>query len=50
MGFTNWVAGLFVDEPRQIYECRECGTSLAPEADECPYCGPTDVVRHDLSE
>lgn len=49
MGLTDWVAGLLADEPRKIYECRECGTSLASAEADCPYCGPTDVVRLELS-
>lgn len=48
MGFRGWVAGLLGDEIREVYECRDCGTSLASPEETCPYCGPTDVVRLEL--
>lgn len=31
-----------------VYECRDCGTSLAPERDDCRNCGSDDVVRYDI--
>ena len=48
MGLADWVAAVFGDEVREIYECRECGTNLASEEEDCPYCGPTDVVQIEL--
>ena len=50
MGFRGWVAGLFGDDIREVYECRECGANLASREERCPYCGPTDVVRLELPE
>lgn len=47
MGVTDWVATLF-DDGQEIYECRECGTNLTSMETDCPYCGPTDVVRLDI--
>ena len=48
MGIADWVATVFGDGGREIYECRECGANLASEEDDCPYCGPTDVVQIEL--
>lgn len=31
-----------------VYECRRCGQSLDADADRCPHCGPTDVVRFEV--
>lgn len=31
-----------------LYECRTCGTTVDSELADCPYCGPTDVVRYDI--
>lgn len=48
MGFRGWVVGLFGDEIRVVYECRECGTNLPPCDAQYPYFGPTDVVHLEL--
>lgn len=31
-----------------VCECRRCGMALGVEADRCPYCGPTNVVRYEF--
>jgi ribosomal protein L37E len=31
-----------------VCECRRCGASLNNEAERCPYCGPTSVVRYEI--
>lgn len=31
-----------------VYECRSCGTTVDSEYDRCPYCGPTDIARHEI--
>ena len=31
-----------------VCECRRCGASLDSEAERCPYCGPTRVVRYEI--
>lgn len=29
-----------------VYECRDCGTTLDPHADDCEACGSADVARY----
>ncbi len=36
-------------ENHLVYECRNCGTTIRSPGQECPYCGPTDVVTYELS-
>lgn len=31
-----------------VYEYRSCGTTVDSEYDRCPYCGPSDIVRHEI--
>lgn len=33
---------------REYYECRQCGTSLEPEVEECPVCGEESVAEYEL--
>lgn len=33
-----------------IYECRNCGTTLGPDAESCPNCDCETISRYDLSE
>jgi hypothetical protein len=49
MGLSSLVVGLLGDGVREICECRACGTTLDSCEADCPYCGPTDVVRIELS-
>ena len=48
MGFIDWAVAVIGGKVREVYECRECGTTLASREESCPYCGPTDVVRFEL--
>jgi DNA-directed RNA polymerase subunit RPC12/RpoP len=35
-----------------VYECRNCGASLSPlevEDEYCRYCGPTGIVRYEVT-
>jgi len=36
------------DSSDVLFECRNCGTSLAPESEHCPECGSDAVVRYEL--
>lgn len=29
-----------------IYECRNCGTAVAPETEECPSCGDDGIATY----
>ena len=49
MGLGDRFRALLGDGSHEVYECRACGTTLAPGEECCPYCGPTDVVRFDLA-
>ncbi|MFB6354233.1 MAG: hypothetical protein ABEJ92_09120 [Halobacteriales archaeon] len=31
-----------------LYECRNCGTTVAAEDDDCPACGSDEVAAYDL--
>ena len=31
-----------------IYECRQCGTTVTPEAKTCPNCGDDDIVDYPI--
>ncbi len=31
-----------------VYECRYCGTIIDSQTDQCPYCGPTEVVKYEF--
>ncbi|WP_246999292.1 hypothetical protein [Halosolutus gelatinilyticus] len=33
-----------------IYECRNCGTTLAPSEWRCPSCGSTEIAEYDAAE
>ncbi|MFT4883266.1 MAG: putative OB-fold protein [Natronomonas sp.] len=33
-------------EGEVVYECRNCGATLGPDADGCEECGATDVARY----
>jgi rubrerythrin len=35
-------------EASVVYECRECGTTLEYDAEECPSCGSGAISRYDL--
>lgn len=35
--------------PTTVHECRHCGTSVEPEAGECPQCGSGEVATYELS-
>ncbi|MFQ3318460.1 MAG: hypothetical protein ACI8UR_000430 [Natronomonas sp.] len=31
-----------------LYECRNCGTTLEPECDCCTNCGSEEIARYDI--
>ncbi|QLD86074.1 hypothetical protein HWV23_10155 [Natronomonas halophila] len=31
-----------------VYECRDCGTTLGPHADDCEVCGSADIARYSI--
>jgi uncharacterized OB-fold protein len=33
-------------EGNVVYECRNCGTSLGPNAEDCEVCGSADIARY----
>jgi rubrerythrin len=41
------VRGLVRDDT--IYECRQCGTTLEADLEECPVCGSGEIVSYDLN-
>jgi uncharacterized OB-fold protein len=38
------------DDTEVVVECRQCGTNLSPDADECPDCGSEEIGRYRISE
>lgn len=32
----------------RLYECRHCGTTLAPETEICPVCHSTEIAFYEL--
>jgi uncharacterized OB-fold protein len=32
-----------------VCECRRCGTTVAPDADDCPECGGDDITRYRIA-
>ncbi|MFC7045129.1 hypothetical protein ACFQH6_06605 [Halobacteriaceae archaeon GCM10025711] len=36
------------DRPQVIFECRNCGTTLAIPGEGCPYCGVASVERFEI--
>jgi len=36
-------------DPSFVYECRRCGATVDGYDEECPYCGPTDIVEYEIS-
>lgn len=38
------------DESDVVVECRQCGTNLSPDTDECPECGSVEIGRYRISE
>jgi len=38
-----------MQKPTFVYECRRCGTTVDAHDEECPYCGPTDIVEYEIS-
>jgi uncharacterized OB-fold protein len=41
------VRRLLADED-VIYECRDCGTTLGPQTEDCGVCGSADIVRYTI--
>ena len=42
------VKELLDDGDDAIYECRDCGTTLARDAESCGECGSTEIRTFDL--
>jgi len=38
------------DETEVVIECRQCGTNLESEVNECPKCGSEEIERFQISE
>lgn len=34
--------------PRELFECRYCGTSVGARGDDCPACGSSEVAHYEL--
>ncbi|SFL32421.1 hypothetical protein SAMN04487950_3356 [Halogranum rubrum] len=32
-----------------LYECRNCGTTLEEDTEQCPECGATDIATYQLT-
>lgn len=48
MGVLSVVRGVVASDGRTIYECRDCGTDLAKEIEECPICGSSEIAYYAL--
>jgi uncharacterized OB-fold protein len=35
-----------LDSAPEVRECRRCGTTLGPDADECDTCGAEDIASY----
>jgi hypothetical protein len=44
MGIVNALRGTISDSTTTLYECRNCGTTLAEAAEQCDACGADEVV------
>jgi len=38
------------DESDVVVECRQCGTNLTPDTDECPECESDEIGHYRISE
>jgi hypothetical protein len=38
------------DETDVVIECRQCGTNLTPDTDECPECESDEIGHYRISE
>lgn len=36
--------------PTVVVECRQCGTSVSPEATRCPECDAPEISRYEIPE
>jgi len=50
MGVRTVLEQLLSDEMTVVVECRQCGTTVAPETDECDACGATAFCRYEIPE
>lgn len=48
MGLLSALRGDTNRENSKLFECRDCGKSLEPEADECPACDSTEIAIYTL--
>ena len=39
---------LFSSDTRELFECRQCGTSVEEEKDSCPECGSSELAEYQL--
>jgi rubrerythrin len=46
--FSSWLRHVFSSET-VLYECRNCGTTLEEDSEECPECSATEVATYQLS-
>lgn len=37
-----------VDDDGELYECRNCGTTVSNDRDECPTCGSTEIAHYEF--
>jgi len=35
-------------EPVVVYECRNCGATLKPKSERCPYCSHDTVAEYEI--
>lgn len=43
--FTRLLPG---DGTEVVCECRQCGTSVSTDTDECPACGSGEIQRYEI--
>jgi uncharacterized OB-fold protein len=49
MGVRTVLARLLAgDDTDVVVECRQCGTSVSPQTEECPDCGGTEFIRYEI--
>ncbi len=46
MGFLDVLGWRGGGESATLYECRDCGVKVSPDASECPVCGSTEIARY----
>jgi rubrerythrin len=46
MGLLEVIRGPEGGGSDSVYECRNCGTTVSSETDECPVCGSSEIATY----